>query len=153
MLQKYFVNVLKMFLLHQLIILSNSYRIIPRFISSFTITKMCDSDEYYNPENKLEIFSNEFFRSLEENTFIQLQLNDNKNINSENILLSNLKNVNARLVTLKSGIKVQFTLHYNTNDIIKNYDFQQANNYMQNFFPQSLQDSKNGLTNGKLLNE
>jgi len=72
------------------------------------------------PTNNLEEFLKTIHNSLNNNDFIKITLS-NKRIKS-----SDLKTVFAKVVSIKSGIKLSFVYRYPTKDITKNFDFTES---------------------------
>lgn len=76
--------------------------------------------------------------------FLKLVLTDNKQIlDSENQKIKDVKLISARLVNLQAkGLRVQVTYKYITNDQVKNYQFseivEEIENYLENGFRRAI---------------
>ncbi len=67
-----------------------------------------------------ELFLTNLTECLESKNFIKITISDKRDKNND------LKNVSAKIVSLRSGIKLSFVYKYQTKDITKNFDFKDA---------------------------
>ncbi len=72
-----------------------------------------------NPGN-FDHFFEQLSNSLNNKDFIKITVSDKRNKEND------LKNVSAKVVSLKSGIKLSFVYRYPTKDITKNHDFNES---------------------------
>ena len=68
------------------------------------------------PINKTETFFEKLTSSIERKDFVKITVSDKRHKNND------LKNVSAKLVNLKNGIKLSFVYRYPTKDITKNQE-------------------------------
>jgi hypothetical protein len=72
------------------------------------------------PGKEFETFFENLSNCLNNNEFIKITISDKRDKANE------LKNVSAKVVSLQSGTKLSFVYRYQTKDITKNYDFNEA---------------------------
>lgn len=89
----------------------------------------------------LQSFQKILLQSLEEDTFIKLQLLNKRHKNSD------LKSVHGKVIQTKKGSQLSLVYRHKTKDITKNYPFQKveeivSNALLQDFFQMDLQTTK-----------
>jgi hypothetical protein len=80
---------------------------------------------------ELNQFAATFRKSLNENTFVKLSLNNYKGEEAE------LKKIDIRKILIKREEKLSFTYHYKTRDIVKNYGFDEAGKMVERFLAEN----------------
>ncbi len=80
---------------------------------------------------KLELFYNKLTKFIDEEKLIKLILSNKKDKSSD------LKSITISIVKLKKGICLTFVLRHNTNDITKNYNFEEGKSLIKEYLDQS----------------
>ena len=76
---------------------------------------------------KLELFFDKLTKFIDEEKLIKLILSSKKD------KASDLKNITISIVKLKKGLFLSFVLRHNTNDITKNYDFNEGKDLIKQY--------------------
>ena len=92
----------------------------------------------------IEIFFNQLSTFIENKELIKLILSNKKDKSSD------LKNITVTIVKLKSGYRLNFVFRHNTNDITKNYDFEEGQELIKELFNEKFYNT-DILSNGENL--
>ena len=85
---------------------------------------------------KLELFFNKLTKFIDEEELIKLILSNKKDKSSD------LKTITISIVKLKKGISLSFVLRHNTNDVTKNYNFEEGKSLIKEYLEKSFYNAE-----------